>query len=199
VSLANLAAWLGQLLSDAALWLGESLVNLAAWLGENLATLARWIALGATWLWVNVISEIVDLIVRLWNWLAGWLAALSFSTSSTTGLLSLIIGTSLDFVGAMWDLFWMLLSWLWENFFDLAGLPIQFYHAFNEGISSDSFGYLLTCESENFWCQFLAGFELVNRTSSHSVAYPVVIVGIIIGTIVIFWRDIRRLFSITIQ
>jgi hypothetical protein len=199
VSLANLAAWLGQLLSDAALWLGESLVNLAAWLGENLATLARWIALGATWLWVNVISEIVDLIVRLWNWLAGWLAALSFSTSSTTGLLSLIIGTSLDFVGAMWDLFWMLLSWLWENFFDLAGLPIQFYHAFNEGVSSDSFGYLLTCESENFWCQFLAGFELVNRTSSHSVAYPVVIVGIIIGTIVIFWRDIRRLFSITIQ
>lgn len=104
----------------------------------------------------------------------------------------------IDLVWTAGEMVYFFLAWLWENVITMGHIPINFYYAFNEGTESSSFGSLVSCTTNDngfFWCTFLAGVELVNRTISHTILYPIVIVGIVVTTLAILWRNLDDLFS----
>lgn len=157
----------------------------------------------AAWnlLWPNVgavISEAVDLLVLLWNLLVPFLSVVWGYVSKTS-----IVGTSLSLffsmVMAVSGLFWMLVRWVWANVFMVLNLPLNFYYAYDNGVKSTAFTSLLACESQNFWCALLSGIDLVNHSSSHTIVYPIVIVGVIVGTLYVFRKELWALIHIEIS
>ena len=223
-TLVDLSDWLGATLNTMAIWLGVNLSTFLQWVGEgltwlweNLKILAPWLAADiANWVrrifnefiaaWNTLVpilnavhSEIVDLLVRLWNYLAGWLSTYTAPALTSVRITDILKNLIISFITSSWSLFWTLIEWVWENTFAVVDVPLEFYNAFRTGMASDSFDYLLSCSGDEFWCQFLAGFQLVNQASSHTVTYPMVIVGIIVATVVILWRDIVEWVSIKIS
>jgi hypothetical protein len=192
LNLVNLVGLAGDWL----LWFAQVASDFGAFLPLLLAILSQWIFGGFIWLAGNIGG--FDLLIQLWNLAAPLLQAL-WSYISSVGLLALIINFLISFISSGWSLFLILISWIWENIFQGVSFPLTFYNAFDAGVSSSSFDYLLSCDSQNFWCSLLAGFQIINQTASHSVMYPAVIVGIIITTIFVFWNDIRALFSINVK
>ncbi|GIK42357.1 MAG: hypothetical protein BroJett011_61900 [Chloroflexota bacterium] len=162
-----------------------------------------WASLGniMAWLWqsgLNVlafIGSLYNFLVGLVNGVLAWLLPFFQAVLHYISPLRLFV----DLVLAIWDLFWMLLSWIWANVFVTVTIPITFYYAFNDGVQTSAFAGLMGCADTNFWCGLLAGTQLVNQTIGHTVLYPIVIVGIILATIAIFWRHIWALFSINIR
>lgn len=145
-----------------------------------------------------VLSGLADLWVSLWNLVAPFLSAVwSYILSGSTPLL--LISPMIFLLTAIFNLIWMVILWIWANIFMVVNIPIQFYYAFDEGVKSEAFAYLLSCADQNFWCSLLAGIQLLNQVSAHTIVYPVVIVGIIVGSIMIFWREIWALFHIEIS
>lgn len=145
-----------------------------------------------------VISGIVNFWVGLWNMLAPFFSAV-WSYISGGSLPLLLLNPLVYLVLAVFNLVWMLILWVWANVFMVVNIPIQFYYAFDTGVRGEAFASLIACASENFWCQMLAGVQLVNQTSAHSIGYPIVIVGIIVGSLVIFWEYIWALFHTEIS
>lgn len=145
-----------------------------------------------------VIGGIINVFVGLWNLLAPFLSAVwSYVTGGSLPLL--LLNPMVYLVLAVFNLVWMLILWIWANVFMVVNIPIQFYYAFDTGVKGEAFASLIACASENFWCQMLAGVQLVNQTSAHSIGYPIVIVGIIVGSLVIFWEYIWALFHTEIS
>ncbi len=142
----------------------------------------------ADWLSGNPLNEIRG----LWNLLAPFLNAVWTYISGTTGIFSTPL---LSLFLAVISLVLMVVSWVWANVFMVVSIPINFYYAWDNGIKSEAFAYLMSCTGTNFWCQMLAGIQLVNQTSAHTLMYPIVIVGIIIGSIVVFWKELWALFT----
>lgn len=146
-----------------------------------------------------VFSTILDVIVTLWNLLTPFLGAVWTYISGGGSLTAELYSLLWLMFTSLWDLFWMVLRWVWVNVFSVIYIPVNFYYAFDTGIKSEAFAFILSCADQNFWCSLLAGIQLLNQVSAHTVVYPVVIVGIIVGSIAIFWRHIWALFSIEIS
>lgn len=195
-SLLNIINWTWQTAYDWLVWLGQSAADFNLFLFYSLWTLGRWVAEGLIWLASNIAG--FDIFIQLWNLVAPLLQKI-WSYISTVSLLSLLINLFLSFISSGWELFLMLITWIWENIFLGVSFPLQFYYAFDSGVSSSSFDYLLSCSNQNFWCSLLAGFQIINQSASHSIMYPAIIVGIIVTTLFIFWKDIRALFSIDVK
>lgn len=180
-------------------WLSTGLLPRGVSLGKNaLIDVVNWIiqawnlfisALGPT------LSSIVEIGLTLWAYLVPFLGTVFWAVSSTIAPIFMFA----SFIAVAWGLFWMLLTWIWAYGFMLVHVPINFYYAFNSGVSDDSFSYLLSCSGENFWCGLLAGVQLVNTVAGHTILYPIVITGIILGTIAIFWKYIWETFTIEIR
>jgi hypothetical protein len=147
----------------------------------------------------SVLSSLIDLAVQLWNSSILPLFQLVWNYISSVSLFILPFALFFLFGSTVFTLVWMLISWVWANIFQTINLPITFYRAFDQGANSAAFAYILDCANENFWCSLMAGFQLINQTANHSIVYPAVIVGIIISSILIFWRDIWELFSIRVS
>jgi hypothetical protein len=146
----------------------------------------------------EVISQAFELAVYLWNLLIPFLADVwGYVTIFVViaGLFNVFVGLAL----AVINLLWMIFSWLWANIFMIFNLPLNFYYAFDTGVRSEAFSYLMSCAGQNFWCALLAGVQLLNQVSSHSIVYPIVIVGIIIGSIAVFWKELWALFDTAIS
>lgn len=220
-SLANLSDGLAQFLANWSDWIAESLANLSDWIGAELAAWSDWIGASlanfAAWLsgdpW-NALRSILNILIEAWNI---YLAAFSEIISLAFDLLVYLWNLLVPFLSAVWgyiaggstvfanpllalilaviSLVFMVVSWVWANVFLVVSIPINFYYAFDDGIKSEAFAYLMTCAETNFWCQMLAGIQLVNQTSAHTLMYPIVIVGIIIGSIVVFWEELWALFT----
>lgn len=139
-----------------------------------------------------VINNIINFWVGLWNWLVPVLSAI---WSYVSGGSTLFANPLLVLVLAVVNLLLTVVYWVWANVFGVVNIPINFYYAFDSGVNSEAFAYLMSCAETNFWCQMLAGIQLVNQTSAHTLMYPIVIVGIIIGSIVVFWKELWALFS----
>jgi hypothetical protein len=194
--LALLITWINTNATGWLNWIAQAVVDLVVFWFYNLWNIGRWIGDGFIWLANNIPG--FDLIIQVWNWLVPWLEGI-WSYISGVSLLSLLISLLLSLVSAGWSLFLMLITWIWENIFQGISLPLDFYRAFDEGIQQSSFDYLLSCESQNFWCSLLAGFQLVNESAGHTIMYPAIIVGIIITSLLIFWNDIRALFGVDVK
>lgn len=222
-SLANLSDGLAQFLANWSDWIAESLANMSFWIGAELAAWSDWIAASLAnaydWLanylftingsrailnilieawniYLAAISEIIslalDLLVFLWNLLVPFLKAVWAYVSGGSNVFA---NPLLAMVLAVFNLVLMVVFWVWANVFMVVSIPINFYYAFDDGVKSEAFAYLMSCTATNFWCQLLAGIQLVNQTSAHTLMYPIVIVGIIIGSIVVFWKELWALFS----
>lgn len=171
-------------------WLSVGLLPAAVSREKNtLVEVTNWIiaawnlfvaALGPT------ISAAIETLLDVWSYLVPFLEGVFTAVTSTIAPVFLFS----SFISAVWNLFWMLLKWIWANGFMMVHSTINFYYAFNGGVADESFAFLLTCENENFWCGLLAGIQMVNQVAGQSIMYPIVIVGIIIGTILIFWKYI---------
>lgn len=98
-------------------------------------------------------------------------------------------------VGSFLEFIWWLFTLLVQLFLSLAGLPLTFFNAFNAALSSPGYSTGISCSGDAFWCPFLAGVSLLNTVVGDDIAYPLVIVGIVIATIAIFWRDIWDVLS----
>lgn len=110
-------------------------------------------------------------------------------------LVDILFGLFIDLASTIFTMMFTFFWWIWENIIQVGNVPLQFYYGFETGINSPAYTALISCADNNFWCAFLAGVQIVNVTLSHTVFYPIVIVGIILSTIVILWRNIIDLFS----
>jgi hypothetical protein len=139
-------------------------------------------------------GQIMDSVVGMWNWLAEFL-------SEIWGWFSFGWNTVLDVLWGLWDTFYLTLQILWNSFSDISEFPLTFYQNFNNGINGSIIEILPQCTtgSGEDWCMIVVGFEVVNQTVSHTIAYPLVIISIIGLTILIFWSHIKNIFSLRIN
>jgi hypothetical protein len=153
----------------------------------------------------RVISQIVDLLLGLWNtsivpWMNFTAAAAnttSLDESTGEGLFDLF-GWIVGAVSGLLNLFWSILSWLAGLFTMAADIPVEMYHSVQDGISSEAYIIDTMCAGSNFWCYFWAGVYLVNQTVSQTIVYPIVIAGLILVTLGVIWRNLSAMFTIEI-
>lgn len=198
---AFMLAYFIQVALDFLSWLGFDLpVNVIDLLLNGLKALANifitgWnlfiVALG------GAISNVVSVIVWVWNLLVPVLEAI-WGYISSVSLIGLIAGLIFGFSWSILGLLWTVFQWLWANVLLVVNLPLQLYYGFDQGTRSDAFDALIACTGENFWCAFFAGIQVINQTVGQTILYPIVIAGIILATIGIFWRNIWKLFTIDI-
>lgn len=189
--------WLGDWLA----WAAASLGNLAAWLLQNLMSMnglrviVNWIIAAWNGFLINLgtlLSNILGDLIGIWN---GSLApVLADVWAFVRGMPAAFVALLIDFVLAAWDFLYTLFLWVWENVISVAMTPLTFYQAFDAGINADPYN-LASCASENFWCAFLSGVQLINQLIAHSILYPIVITGIILSTLWILWDNFTALFS----
>lgn len=140
----------------------------------------------------NIISEVLNVFIGIWN--SGLLPFLLNFILSTSfgGVLSIV-----NLVPLFWELVWSVVQYLWVNVFQMINIPFAFYTGLSDGIQSTAFSDLLSCDGStlNFWCNFLAAIDLLNGIAGQSIFYPIVIIGIIIGTIAILYRNVLALWN----
>jgi hypothetical protein len=112
---------------------------------------------------------------------------------------TLLAAQFLEFVRTSFLMFVTFLTWLWSLLTTYAMIPLQFLNGFKEGMTEQPYGNILECSNDNFWCAFFAGFQVINRSVAAAYAYPLVLITIIIGTIVIVWNSILAIVSIDIK
>lgn len=205
VSWGNLMDWWGDSWLATVLWLLLMLSNPILFilsLPEIFTSVLNWLANDGLAQMVrsleNAIYTIVNSLIYIWN---DFLPALGVIISEALNvllgiwndsihpvlqlLLALINPFSAIFV--ILDLVWVIGLWLWENAITVLYIPVEFFQALNDGVSSPGYD-LYSCNSGNLWCYLFAGLDMINQTASHPFLYPAVIVLIIIGTIVLL-RD----------
>lgn len=182
--------WLGWL-ADTAVEFAGAVPALAEWISANAWNLgiAFFNFLGTVYLYLLValsgpFGQIVNLIITVWNFFAVFadLVLQLLGYDSVAEALGETVMASAAAISAVFE-------WLFALIKDLSAAPLRFYQAAMAGLQSDSFGLLIGCSGQtSFWCSFLAGLDLINAVAGHSIFYPIVIVAIVIGTIVIL-RD----------
>ena len=167
--------------------------------------LGRWIAEGLTWLATEELYKLAN------HFIHGANLFIDIFGDALKMIISLLPGGSLatfwidilDLILSLFDATATMTStqfdWIFENILALAHIPLNFYYAFDTGVQSEAFSYLMSCAESNFWCQMLAGVQLVNQTVGHTILYPMVIVGIIVMTIVIFWDNIWEMLRFNVR
>jgi hypothetical protein len=151
----------------------------------------------------NLLNDASNTFIRIWNESVLPVLQLYISSFSTQVDVNQNPGGLpgfglIDFIWAIFSLLWWLGVWIWENVIMVGSLPITFYRAFDSGLNATGYS-LISCSGQNFWCAFLSGVQLINQLAGHTILYPAVILGIIVGSLVIFWTNIMELFSIEIR
>jgi hypothetical protein len=187
-------AWFLQVFSALGAWFS----SLWGWLGQLWATFTGWVAASWNnfWAWLAVTWQgWQDWFWEGWAWLKIWVNATIDEIIAWFKNYFSVLYEIYDFLVSAVTLVFLLVNWLWANFISVGRLPFQFYNGFNMGFNSTPYNPLVTCSGTTFWCIFLAGVQLINQTTSQTIFYPIVIVLIILGTLYILWRDIRKLFT----
>jgi hypothetical protein len=105
----------------------------------------------------------------------------------------------IQFVGQIVSTVWELLRWLVNFLTTGATAPIDAYHSFVAGMSSEAYVVDVACVADNWWCVFWAGVALIDQTTSQSIMYPIVITGVILLTLVIVFKNLYEMFHIDIS
>lgn len=213
----NVSNWFIRTTQVEVVWLQQGALHLkntffgVAQFGRNIASgWLNWSARTVRDLWnggrvvlSNTINDASNTFIRIWN--ESVLPVLQLYVSSFNAQVDVNQNPGglpgfglLDFIWAIFSLLWWLGVWIWENVIMVGSLPITFYHAFDGGINATGYD-LVSCSSQNFWCVFLTGVQLINQLIGQSILYPAVIVGCLVGSLFIFWNNIMELFSIEIR
>lgn len=202
----NFANWTVRSTNTAAPWLQSGFTYLKN-ASFSPATAAR--ATAAGWLpwWANNTRNLLTSFGANWEITIDWIreAAIYISDASLGSDLQEDfpnVGSGwgmLDLVWAFVDLVWWLWAWIFNNVIMMAGVPLEFWAAFNDGIASEPFASLISCGNYNFWCLFLSGVQLVNQTVSDTILYPAVIILSVVCTFMILWDDFWKMVSIDIR
>jgi len=208
VTLSAASTWIGQSLVNMSDWLGESLVNLWGWLStyllnfNGLRTIVNWLIAGWNAFLIGLgldISAVLDDLAWIWNNGLGPALQSIFSALWSISPLQLPY-TIMSLFFSLLGLMWAAIQWVWVNVVSVGHTPLTFYQAFDTGINSAAYDPLTGCAVDpTFWCIFLAGVQIINQTTSHSIFYPIIIVGMILSTIVILWQNLTELFDISID
>jgi hypothetical protein len=101
-------------------------------------------------------------------------------------------------VGSIVDFVWSLFSWLVNTLLSGSTAPIDAYHSFASSVSEPAYVSpdILCVDDGDFWCYFWAGVQLINQTATQSVAYPFIIIGLVLATIVIVFANLYALFHL---
>ena len=191
----NWANWGQRSARAASIWLGGGFWNLGKFLDRTAANWLTWAAVSAVNVWgifstINI-QTAIDWITATGEWLMNGLWYVINSAIDGTP-----VAGAQDTISDTSDLFSVLIGWLALHLADIIFIPLDFYEAVKTGITAVSYESLITCDGGNFWCTLLAGMQLINIVSADTIGYPVVILGIIVGTIWIFWRWIWELLTI---
>jgi hypothetical protein len=140
-------------------------------------------------------ENVVGLIVAIWNtYAAGGL-------SSVWGFVLFVLD-QLGIVGnlilGLFFIFWTLAQLIWSFISAVATLPLTFYYAFSDSVNGSTYVFMPTCNNDvaETWCKVLYGIQVIDVGISHSILYPLTIIGIIIATITIFWKNVWELLRI---
>lgn len=180
------------------IWFGDGWRNISKFTQATTANWLAWASISAVNVWLSLSESNPDTVT---DWLKSglsWLIDSAYAIFNQTEAGTIIEGGT-ETVETTSTLFGMMVSWLKMHIVDLITLPLDFYYSFRAAIDAPSFDSLFTCSGLNFWCTLLAGMQLMNRVSAHTVGYPAVIFGIIVGTIVIFWRWLWELITIRVS
>lgn len=189
----TLGSWLGHLVE--LLKRGPTLFAVAVLLAVNYA-LGRWQAL---WESIStVVSLLLTVLMTFWNtYISPFFGDIwSFVLMSMAAIGQVpVIGGLLVF---LFKAGFVVGFSIWVFIKGIISIPILFYQSFNGAINQSAYELIPACTADltNPWCRVLWGFEVVNHTISHTFLYPIIIIGIIVATIGIFWRQIWNVFSI---
>ncbi len=101
-----------------------------------------------------------------------------------------------DMIVVLANLGWFALDWVINNVLSLVLLPFTVYQSYRDGVAATAFESLVVCENQNFWCSLLAGMQMVNTATAHTIGYPVIIVGITIATIYLVIWNLQKIVEI---
>ena len=145
-----------------------------------------------------VLGKLIGFFVSLWNdVLAPWLSQFSGIWDFVRFMLSQagILG---DLIIFFLSSVWGMVQTIWSMVTGLGSLPLTFYYEFEGSVNGTGYDYIPVCTGDldaNQFCLILAGLQIVDVAISHSIVYPLTIVGIIIATFVVFRRHIWGLIS----
>jgi len=185
-------------------WLGGLFIPILLWLlvgGENLLKGIFNFLIDYGW---NpflaaigfVISAALDVLIWIWN-----NGLIPFLSSALLLFFNPLLFVIFNLFPLIWDFLWSVAMYVWVNVFQAINIPFAFYTGLNQGVQSSAFSDLMACDGSvsNFWCGLFGGLDLVNGIAGHSIFYPIIIVGIIIGTIVILYQNVVALWNFFAQ
>lgn len=190
--------WIWTHIADFPGWLWDGLVALFYWVsGEIIVQLITLLnLLIAAWnLFLpglrGFFEFLLNLLVDFWNMLAPMFGSMSGIFDVMWNLLVAVGENVIGIVTGLWGTLTTLGAIMFENFGETIGMPMSFYNAFNNAVSSEPFVFIPTCSAGGeLWCNFIFGIQLVNQIAGQSIMYPIVIVLIIILTIITIQKHI---------
>lgn len=204
-----LIAWAWDAGIAALEWCWDALSQFPGWLWDSLIAVVRWVSgaiiAGMTGLFNLLVgawnlllpglrsffSGLLNLLVQLWNWIAPMFGDMSGIFDTIWQLLQAVGENVIGIVTGLWGTFTTLAAIMFENFGETIGLPMEFYNAFSDAVSSEPFVFIPDCSTGGtLWCNFIFGIQLVNYIAGQSIMYPIVIVLIIILTIIVIQKHI---------
>lgn len=214
-SLVNLSNGYGNFLADWSNWIGTSLANLSSWIGATLANTWNWLAtylfnlnglktivnwLIAAWNTLVVaigqlISDIISYAIIVWNNGLYPLLLAIFSYFAPLLLLAQFFGVVLDLFGVSAKFFLAIIEWVLTNTINLVRSPLDLYNGFSTGVNSTGFDELFVCSDNNVWCYIFMGVQVVNDVLGATILYPLVIIGIILVTIVVWGKRFEEFMN----
>ena len=192
--LGAVVGWLWDALKLLLYWQFGMFINRMMTILNTLISAWNLIAPALATLW----SGMVEIFVGVWNdWLVPFLS--KFGAIGEFIIMAVNnIGLLGDLAAAFFAVVWQLALMVWGFITGVSELPIRFYFAFDNAVTGSAFQLIPNCAGDmaNNWCRILFGLDVVNQAIAHSVVYPMVIVGVVVTTIIIFWRHIWELLSV---
>lgn len=168
-------------------WCWDALRQFPGWLWDGLIAVTQWLS-GAI---IAGVTDLFNVLIQMWNWIAPLFGNMSQIFDTIWQLLQAVGENVIGIVTGLWGTFTTLAVIMFENFSETIGLPMEFYNAFNDAVSSEPFVFIPDCSTGGtLWCNFIFGIQLVNYITGQSIMYPIVIVLIIILTIIVIQKHV---------
>lgn len=216
----DIMAWLWELVTEmlnwawgaaiAALeWTWDAISQFPGWLWDTVIAAIRWLsgsviaaltavlnALIGAWNLIlpglrSFFEFLLNLLIDFWNWLSPMFGSMSGIFDTIWNLLVAVGENVIGIATGLWGTLATLGAIMFENFGETVSLPMSFYTAFDNAVSSEPFVFIPTCSAGGeLWCNFIFGIQLVNQIAGQSIMYPLVIVLIIILTVIVIQKHI---------
>jgi hypothetical protein len=124
-------------------------------------------------------------------------------------LIEVILDLVLEFIGWLLEMLMTLINMMLAFTVDLTALPLQLLTAYDQAINDPGYDIIplgtvptgdmgartiaLDCSvpESNYWCGILFGFQVVNQTIGATFLYPMVIIGLIVATYLVYRNNFQ--------